>query len=101
MKEESASYQTGFDEELKGVALRVEAIIKRHQSIVDWHLREDVQRRMRRDIKRALREAGELSEPELDELARNMVDVSRRRAWMADRGSYRYGTTTIEYTVDA
>ena len=80
LREDGTSYQTSFDKELKGVALRVEAIIKRHRSIVDWHLREDVQRRMRRDIKRELRETGDLSESELDELARNMVEIARRRS---------------------
>ena len=50
------------ESQLKGVSLPVEATFKRHQSIVDWHLREDRQRKMRRDIKRELWEAGMMSE---------------------------------------
>ena len=47
--------------------------------IVDWEHRDDVQRAMRRDIKRELRAAGGLTEEGLDELARTMVEIARRR----------------------
>ena len=39
----------------------------------------DVQREMRRDIKRLLRVSGRFDEAELDELVRQVVEVARRR----------------------
>ena len=77
--EERPSYQTSFGEGLKSLALGVEDIIQHHRSMVDWHLRDDVQRTMRRDAKRELRRVGSLSEAELDDLARSMVEIARRR----------------------
>jgi type I restriction enzyme R subunit len=68
-----------FDEGLKGVARQVDEVIGRHRSIVDWYLNNDVQREMRRDIKRLLRGDRGLNEAHLDELARRIVDVARTR----------------------
>lgn len=75
----TAPYITVFDERLKTVARQVDEIIERHRSIVDWHLNSDVQREMRRDIKRLLRDGHAESETELDELARRVLDVAKRR----------------------
>ena len=79
VREEEPSYRVSFDEAKKATAERIEAIIRHHQAIVDWQRRDDVQRAMRRDIKRELRAAGDLSEEELEEMARSMVEVARRR----------------------
>jgi len=77
--DDAAPYVAKFDEGLKAVARQVDEVIERHRSIVDWHLNNDVQREMRRDIKRLLRSGRAAGEPELDELARRVVDVARRR----------------------
>ena len=79
VREGQAPYRGSFDKRLTRVATKVELIIKDHQTIVDWEHRDDVQRAMRRDIKRELRAAGELTEEGLDELARTMVEIARRR----------------------
>jgi type I restriction enzyme R subunit len=79
LREEKASYRAEFDEALKGVALKVEAVMATYQGIVDWQGNFEVQRQMRRDIKRELRVGGSLTEEELDDLAREMVEVAKRR----------------------
>lgn len=68
-----------FLEGLKAVARQVDDVIQRHRSIVDWHLNNDVQREMHRDIKRLLRGTRQADEADLDELARRLVDVARMR----------------------
>lgn len=78
--EERPAYRTAFDEGLKSRAIKIEEIMRRGQSIIDWHANEDVQREMRRDIKRELRELDGLSEEDVEDLARSMVDIARRKA---------------------
>lgn len=78
--EERPTYRTAFDEGLKSRAIKIEEIMRRGQSIIDWHANEDVQREMRRDIKRELRELDGLSEEDVEDLARSMVDIARRKA---------------------
>ena len=46
--------------------------------LIPWQLLE-IQREMRRDIKRELRESGDYTEEQLDELANRIVELSRRR----------------------
>jgi type I restriction enzyme, R subunit len=77
--EDRGSYAAGFDEALKVVARDIDRIIEGHRAVVDWHLNLDVQREMRRDIKRTLRTTKRYPEASLDELARRVVDVARRR----------------------
>jgi len=79
IREERAPYRTHLDEALKTVALGIEAAIQEGERIVDWRSREDVQRVMRRDIKRELRKVGGFSEEQLDDLARSMVEIARHR----------------------
>ena len=50
------------------------------QAILDWQNKEDVQRTMRRDIKRELRKVGDLPEEEIEDLARRMVEIGRSKA---------------------
>jgi type I restriction enzyme R subunit len=78
--EERPAYRTSFDESLKSRAIKIEEIMRRGQSIIDWHANEDVQREMRRDIKRELRELDGLSEEDVEDLARSMVDIARRKS---------------------
>ena len=54
-------------------------MVTRHTGVVDWQSNEDVQRLMRRDIKRELRPTGEYTEERLDELAIQTVELARRR----------------------
>ena len=49
------------------------------QAAIDWWENLDVQREMRRDIKRLLRRTNRYEEDELDELVRQVVEVARRR----------------------
>src|SRR5207248_3171165 len=64
-REEPANYRASLDEKLKGSALAIEKMMAQGQAIVDWQHKEDVQRVMRRDIKRELRNLGGLTEEEL------------------------------------
>ena len=68
-----------FDGPLKEAARDIDAILEEHSSIIDWWENLDVQREMRRDIKRLLRETKRYEEDELDELVRQVVEVARRR----------------------
>ena len=77
--EDLAPYDAEFDGGLKDVASDIEAVIQEHRAIIDWRENLDVQREMRRDIKRRLRDAGRYGEDELDELVRQVVEVARRR----------------------
>ncbi|MEZ4503641.1 MAG: type I restriction endonuclease subunit R [Dehalococcoidia bacterium] len=77
--EEVEDYRAEFDERLKDVARGVDAILQEHRSIIDWRENLDVQRVMRRDIKRLLRDTGRYAEDELDELVRQVVEIARRR----------------------
>ena len=73
------AYQDELDETMKLVSMEVEDLLSRHRAVVDWQSNPEVQREMRRDIKRALRPTGEYDEVYLDELANRIVDMSRRR----------------------
>lgn len=79
LREEPAPYLAATDPELKSVALRIEDVMRRGQAIVDWQRNEDVLRMMRRDIKRELRGAGDLSEDQLNDLVSSMVEIARRK----------------------
>jgi type I restriction enzyme R subunit len=79
VREEPARYHATFDETLKTTALRVEKVMAEYRGIVDWQSNFEVQRQMRRDIKRELRGNSDLTEDELDELAREMVEIAKRR----------------------
>ena len=79
VREERGAYRTHFDEEIKAVALKVDAVVSRHKAVVDWQSNLEVQREMRRDIKRELRESGNYTEERLDELANQIVELARRR----------------------
>ena len=54
-------------------------MLDRHRAVVDWQSNLEVQREMRRDIKRHLRDTGKYTEERLDELAGRIVDLARRR----------------------
>ena len=71
--------RTELDDGFRTAALNIESEFERVRSIVDWHENLDVQRELRRDIKRLLRDAGRYEEDALDELVRQVVEVARRR----------------------
>ena len=79
IREEAQTYRTGLDERLKEVARSIDTILQGHRSIIDWRENLDVQREMRRDIKRLLRDTRRYEEDDLDELVRQVVEVARRR----------------------
>ncbi len=55
---------------------------------------------MRRDIKRGLHDAGQLSEEQLNELVASMVEMARRSAKRRPEvGAVRYGNSNLSYTL--
>ena len=76
--EEQRSYSTEIDEETKRVSQEVERVISQHRDVIDWQSNLDVQREMRRDIKRELRPTGDYTEEQLDELANRIVELASR-----------------------
>lgn len=80
LREEKAQYRTSIDESTKSVALKVQAVVNRHYTVVDWQSNLEVLREMRRDIKRVLRPTGDYTEVQLDELANRIVEMARRRS---------------------
>ena len=77
--DERRDYRPEIDDQLRDVAMGIDAIFEEHRSIIDWRENLDVQRETRRDIKRLLRETGRYDEGYLDELVRQVVEVARRR----------------------
>ena len=73
-------YRAQLDEGMKRAALRVEAALDGHRVVVDWQSNLEVQREMRRDIKRELRPMGDYTEERLEELAGRIVELVRRRS---------------------
>ena len=73
-------YQPDLDSELTSVARKVAGAIERHSDVIDWTSNLEVQREMRRDIKRKLRDTGDYTEERLDELAHQIVEAARQRA---------------------
>ena len=67
------------EQDLKDAALALERVIRQHTGVVEWQSNPDVQRLMRRDIKRELRPSGNYGEPQLDELANRIVELAQRR----------------------
>ena len=59
---EKSGYHIGVDEDARDISRKVEQVIDLHKTVVDWHLNPDVQREMRRDIKRELRPTGDYTE---------------------------------------
>ncbi len=74
------AYRAQLDEGMKRAALRVEAALDGHRVVVDWQSNLEVQREMRRDIKRELRPMGDYTEERLEELAGRIVELVRRRS---------------------
>ena len=73
-------YRTHFDETTKTMALKLEESVDKHRAVVEWQSNLEVQRVMRRDIKRELRTVGTLSEERLDEFAHRIVSMARERS---------------------
>ncbi len=73
------SHETGLDASIKEMALDIEGIVQRLDSLIDWHENLESQREVRRDIKRRLRGAGRYKEGEVEELARQVMEMARKR----------------------
>ena len=67
------------EQDIKDAALALEVDIKQHTGVVEWQSNPDVQRLMRRDIKRELRPSKNYTEGQLDELANQIVELVQRR----------------------
>ena len=74
-----AEYHVHMDEEQKEATERVETALAQHRNVVDWQTNLEIQRLMRRDIKRVLRDGEKYTEDELDDLANRIVDAFRSR----------------------
>ena len=80
-REESSTYRTlNSEATAHDLASDVETRLVQYLNVTDWSSNPDVQRKMRRDVKRCLRPTGEYSEDDLSRLARSIVDVIRRRS---------------------
>ena len=75
-----AEYRVRADEARKEAAESVEKALVPHSAVVDWQSNEEIQRLMRRDIKRTLRPAEKHTDDELDEIANRIVDAFRSRS---------------------
>ena len=73
-------YHVRMDEAQKEATEKVETALAQHRAVVDWQSNLEVQRLMRRDIKRVLRPGGKYSEDELEDLANRIVDAFRNRS---------------------
>ncbi len=67
-----------IDAKVKEMALDIEDIVQRLESLIDWHENLESQREVRRDIKRRLR-AGRYDEGDVEELARQVMEMARKR----------------------
>lgn len=67
-----------IDAKVKEMALDIEEIVQRLDSLIDWHENLESQREVRRDIKRRLR-AGRYDEGDVEELARQVMEMARKR----------------------
>ena len=72
---ERATYHVRMDEAQKEATQQVETAVAQHRAVVDWQSNQEVQRLMRRDIKRVLRDDAKYTEDELDDLANRIVGV--------------------------
>ena len=79
-RDEDAAPGAWSEQDLKGAALAPEGVIQRHTGVVEWQSNPDMQRLMRRDIKRGLRPSGDYTETQLDELANQIVEMAQRRS---------------------
>ena len=79
VSEPETLYRTEFDEGTKDIALGVEAVINQHNVVVDWQTNLEVQREMRRDVKRRLRITHGDDEKRLERLASRIIDLAKRR----------------------
>ena len=75
-----SDYHVRMDEEQKEATEKVETALAQHRAVVDWQSNLEVQRLMRRDIKRVLRPGDKYGEDELEDLANRIVDAFRNRS---------------------
>jgi type I restriction enzyme R subunit len=73
-----ATYTTKIDESKKELAGILEEQLEPQVTIVDWVTKDDVQKEMRRLIKRQLRAAG-FAADKIDPMAESVVDLMKRR----------------------
>ena len=67
-----------MDESRKELALLLEEQLEPQVSLVDWVHKDDVQREMRKRIKRQLRAAG-FTDDKIDATAESIVELMKRR----------------------
>ena len=75
-----SDYHVRMDEAQKEATEKVETALAQHRAVVDWQSNLEVQRLMRRDIKRVLRPGDKYSDDELEDLANRIVDAFRNRS---------------------
>ena len=73
-------YHVRMDKAQKEATEKVETALAQHRAVVDWQSNLEVQRLMRRDIKRVLRPGDKYSEDDLEDLANRIVDAFRNRS---------------------
>ena len=80
VSEDQSTYRIKSDESTKRVAQNVESVVNRHNAVVDWQSNLEVQRQMRRDVKRELRPTDYYTEEKLEEFASRIVELVRRKS---------------------
>ena len=75
-----ADYHVRMDDAQKEATEKVDTALAQHRAVVDWQSNLEVQRLMRRDIKRVLGPGGKYNEDELEDLANRIVDAFRNRS---------------------
>jgi type I restriction enzyme R subunit len=79
LKESSGAVYATIDEPKRELAALLEEQLEPQAAIVDWAHKDDVQREMRRLIKRQLR-AANTPQDKIDALAESVVDLMKRRS---------------------
>lgn len=68
-----------YSQKLRDLALVLDDAIEPHLEIVDWVNKDDVQREMRRSVKRRLRKAGDVLKGEIEDITSRIIDLARAR----------------------
>ena len=68
----------GFDEPNRDLASLLDDAVEPYTELVDWQLKDDIQRQMRSKIKKQLRESG-MKGDDVEKLATDIVDLAKVR----------------------
>ncbi len=98
--EARAPYHAEIDEPKRELASQLEDQL-RALAVIDWRTKDDVQREMRRQIKRQLRAAGMDGDPArgADQCCRRHRPTGTARMMDPEHGQLTFGSTVVRYTI--